>query len=262
MNGFALVTGASRGIGEAFARLLAADGVPLILVARSGDDLSRLKASLLADVAPGLEIVVIEADLADVSAAASLADAVESRNLDVDLLINNAGVGAYGPFLNHAEARLLAIQTLNMVAPTMLCRHFLPKMVERGSGGVINVASTSAFQPTPGMAAYGATKSYLLSLTEALAIELEGTGVTATALCPGPTKTHFMAVADMSPTLDDRFFESADAVARTGLAAFRAGRTVQVSGAMNWVGAQGQRLLPRKTLARISGRILKRSLGG
>ncbi|MCB9610808.1 MAG: SDR family NAD(P)-dependent oxidoreductase, partial [Polyangiaceae bacterium] len=140
MDGFALVTGASRGIGAAFARLLAADGVPLILVARNGEELRTLKTQLQAEVASGLEIVVIEADLADVSAAGALVDDLARRNLEVGLLINNAGVGAYGPFLTNGAERVLAMQTLNIVTPTVLCHRLLPKMVERGGGGVINVA--------------------------------------------------------------------------------------------------------------------------
>jgi short-subunit dehydrogenase len=182
----ALVTGASGGIGLEVARVLAGKGYDLALVARSGDRLEALAAEL-----GGASVVV--ADLSSPSAPAEVAGAIP----DVDVLVNNAGVGAYGLFADADLGATMAMVALNVGALTELTHRYLPGMLARGSGRILNVASTAAFFPGPLMSVYYATKSYVLSFSEGLAEEVRGTGVTVTALCPGPTATGFQAAADM-----------------------------------------------------------------
>jgi uncharacterized protein len=185
----ALVTGASSGIGEAYARALHARGCALVLVARREERLRALASEL------GGDVQVVPADLAAPDGPRRVFDELQARGLTVDMLVNNAGVGHTGRFEQEAPDAIENILNLNARAAMLLTRLFLPAMVARRQGIVVNVVSTSAFQPVPYLSVYGASKAFLLSLTEALATELEGTGVTVQALCPGLTATEFQGVA-------------------------------------------------------------------
>ena len=239
-----LVTGASSGIGLELARLFAADGCDLILVARRKEALDALAAEL-AD-GPGVKVRVLPRDLSEADAPQRIFDDLSGDGTAVDVLVNNAGFGGIGPIFAQDERRQADMVQVNVTAVTRLTRLFLPGMLERRRGGVLNVASTAAFQPGTNMAVYYATKAYVLFFTEALAEELRGTGVTATALCPGPTRTGFQAAARMEHVLVAKMAKATAAgVARTGHRAFRKGRVVAVSGLFNWLGAQSVRLAPR-----------------
>ncbi len=187
----ALVTGASSGFGTAFARSLRRRGYSLVLVARREDRLLSLQKEL-----GGAEAaVVIPKDLAAPGGPAGLLQELESRALDVDLLVNNAGAGLTTPFLDQPQERIQGMIDLNVRAVVELTRGLLPPMVKRGRGAIINVSSIAAFQPVPYMGVYGATKAFILSFTEALSYEIRGSGVRLQALCPGPTATEFLEVS-------------------------------------------------------------------
>jgi hypothetical protein len=233
----ALVTGASGGIGLELARLFARDGCGLVLVARSGDKLAAVAAEVRA--AHGVPVRALAADLADPAAPARIHAEIAAAGGRVDVLVNNAGFGLRGAFAALDEAEQMAMLQVNVLALARLTRRFLPAMVERRAGGVLNVASTAAFQPGPQMAVYYASKAYVLSLSEALAGELAGTGVTVTALCPGPTATGFVSRAGLERSRLFRDLRVMDAatVARAGYRGFRAGRRVVIPGLANRVGA-------------------------
>jgi uncharacterized protein len=237
----ALVTGASGGIGEEIARVLAPDH-DLVLLARSAAKLDTLATEL-----GGAR--VIAADLSDPAAVGK----VVAEIADVDVLVNNAGVGDFGAFATADADRTLAMIQLNITSLTALTRHYLPGMLERGHGRVMNVASTASFQPGPLMAVYYATKSYVLSFTEAIAEETRGSGVTVTALCPGPTASGFQSAADMelSPLVANRKLPSAADVARFGVKAMESGDVVAVPGAMNKILAGSVRFTPRPIMRRL-----------
>ena len=245
-SGTAIVTGASSGIGRELARLLAADGHRLVLVARRSDSLDALAKELEGARA-------IEADLADPSTPARLAAEVP----DVDVLVNNAGIGDFGPFAEADLAKTMGLLQLNVGAVTELTRRYLPGMLERGHGKVLNLASTAAFQPGPLMAAYYASKAYVLSFSEAVAEEVRGSGVTVTALCPGPTATGFQAGAEMegSKLVRDRKLPTAAEVARAGYHAMQRGDVVAVVGARNRVLAASIRFTPRPLVRRMVHRM-------
>jgi uncharacterized protein len=254
----ALVTGASGGIGAELARLFARDGWDVVLVARSRDGLEKVGRGL-ADTY-GTAYHVVPADLADPAAPRAVFDAVQTLGVQVDALVNNAGFGLMGPFVDTGRepptelGRELEMLQVNVVALTHLSKLFLPQMVERGRGYVMNVASTAAFQPGPLMAVYYASKAYVLSFSEALSVELAGTGVTATALCPGATRTEFQAAANME---NSRLFRAghvmtAAQVAEAGYNAMLAGRSSVVTGAVNRVMAAGTRFIPRRMAARLA----------
>ncbi len=246
----ALVTGASSGIGVELARDLAGRGHELVLVARSRDRLEELAASL-----PVTAHVVV-ADLSDAAERAGLPQELASRGLVVDVLINNAGFSTLGPVSrSDAEAELRMVE-VDVAAVVDLCSRFVPGMVERGDGAVLNVASTAAFQPLPGQAAYGASKSFVLSYTRSLAAELRGSGVTATVLCPGPVDTGFGEAAgfdaeDFEKALPRPLWVAASEVARAGVAGLDAGRAVVIPGAANRVGALLAGHAPQGLLARV-----------
>lgn len=252
----ALVTGASSGIGSVFARQLAKAGHPLILVARRAERLEALAAELREQ--HGVAVTVLPTDLARPEAIASLAETISARGLEVDLLVNNAGLGQHGPFAETPwEAELRMIE-LNMTALTALTRRFLPGMIARKRGGVINVASTAAFQPIPFMAVYAATKAYVLSLSEALAEEAAPHGVKVVCLCPGPTESEFAERAEFKTDIIDKApTMSAESVVAEALDAYRHGRTVAVPGLLNNLSALAPRFTPRRLTAKVAGSLFK-----
>lgn len=241
----ALVTGASGGIGLDLARLLAADGHDLVLVARSAKKLEELCQELSGRFKVRCE--ALPADLSKPEGVVAVVAGLAAKGLTVDVLVNNAGFGQSGEFAGADLGRQLQMVQLNVAALTALTGRFLPGMLERKRGRVLNVASTAAFQPAPMLAVYSATKAYVLSFSEAVAAELRGTGVTLTVLCPGPTVTGFAAAADMTESaLFTRMptMRSQD-VARLGYRALLAGRRTVVAGFFNKVGAVFAQLLPR-----------------
>jgi short-subunit dehydrogenase len=247
-----LITGASSGIGEAFARALAARHSRLVLVARAENKLRRLAAELSAQ--HGVTVDVIAADLAQPGAAARLHAETGRRGLAIDVLVNNAGVGAHGRFDGIDVARQSAQIALNVTALVELTHAYLPELEAR-RGGVIQVASTAAFQPVGYMAVYAATKAFVLSFSEALWAETRGRGVRVLALCPGATESAFFDVAGEGAAFGKK--ASAADVVRTGLRAFDADRSFVVHGVGNFLVASSARLTPRGWLARFAARMMR-----
>ena len=251
----ALITGASGGIGYELAKIFAANQYDLILVARRTDKLQQLQTELTE--AHGGQVAVFSYDLSQPDAPLALREQVQQSQLAVDVLVNNAGVGAYAPVATSDWAKQSALLQLNMVTLTHLCRLFLPSMLERGRGKILNVASTAAFQPGPFMATYYASKSYVRSFTEALAYELQDTGITATVLCPGPTRgTDFQARAN----LDADFFKwlklpEAAEVAQFGYDALGRNQVVAVHGFFNRLLVFTNRITPRRMVTRAVGQL-------
>ncbi|MCW3044315.1 MAG: short-chain dehydrogenase/reductase [Actinobacteria bacterium] len=253
-NPLSLVTGASGGIGEELARILARHGYDLVLVARSADKLAALAERLELD--HGIQVRAVAKDLARPDAAAEIHEWLAAEGLTVDVLVNNAGMGLLGKFAEIGIEGDVEMLRLNVEAPTLLTRLLLPSMLERGSGRILSLASTAGFQPGPLMAVYYATKAYVLSFSEALANEVAGTGVTVTALCPGPTETGFSSRAGSEqsrlfkgPTMDAR------TAAEAGYAALMAGKPVVVPGFRNRILAFGVRLAPRRVVTQIARRM-------
>ena len=240
----ALITGASGGIGEALARVLAAAGHHLVLVARSEDKLGVVADELRAT--HGISVDVLAADLALPAAGTELANRLGDQ--PIDILVNNAGFGDFGPFWEADPVKISGMVALNVAALTDLTRALLPAMVRRGSGRVLNVASTAAFMPGPLMAVYYASKAYVLSFSEAVNQELKGTGVTMTALCPGPVATDFQAGAEMqhSKLVKGKKMMSAATCAELAIAGMNKGKPVVITGGMNKLQAFSPRLMPRK----------------
>ncbi|HEV3468389.1 MAG TPA: SDR family oxidoreductase [Pyrinomonadaceae bacterium] len=256
-KGTALVTGASGGIGEELARLLAAGGRDLVLVARSQDKLEKLAGGLSAE--HGVRARALPKDLARAEAPQEIYDELERDGVEVDVLVNNAGVGTYGPFAETDLRSTLGLLQINVAALTHLTRLFLPAMIARRRGYVMQVASTAAFQPGPLMAVYYASKAYVLHFSEALANELEGTGVVVSTLCPGPTETGFVAAAGMAESkLFDRGAMDARTVAEAGYRGMQAGKTVVIPGLRNSLLARAVGFLPRRLVTRIVRRIQER----
>lgn len=253
-NDTALITGSSGGIGEEFAVQLAQRGANLVLVARRSDKLEALRDRLTADH-PGIVVDVITADLAVPGSGAELAAKIGELGRTIDVLVNNAGIGLHSKFVEQSpEANAGQIQ-LNCGTLVDLTARFLPSMTERRHGVVINVASTAAFQPTPGMAIYGATKAFVLSYTEALWQECRGTGVKILALCPGATETEFFARTGDEFLTDGR--QTSKQVVDTALAALDKSNPTVVSGLRNNIRAAGYRVIPRKLMLAVSEQIMK-----
>jgi uncharacterized protein len=246
----ALITGASGGIGYELARLFARDHHNLVLVARSADKLSEVANELQA---LGVNVKTIALDLGTTPAPKFVFDQVQREDIAVDILINNAGFGAFGEFAKMPEEEILGQIQLNIIALTELTRLFLPRLIARGSGRVMNVASTAGFQPGPLMAVYYATKAYVISFSEAIANEVQHSGVTVTCFCPGATHTGFTRRAGNDKS---RLFQlgamNAEKVALDGYRAVMEGRTLVISGAHNWLVAQSTRFAPRKMITRVS----------
>jgi hypothetical protein len=251
----ALVTGASSGIGSAFCRRLAVAGFALAMVSRDEKAMQSLAAALDQDY--GTPSLILPIDLAQPGAAAQVMRRLAEKALAVEILINNAGFGKGGRFHEQAPDAVTGMVMVNDVATTELARAVLPEMVARGHGRILNVASTAAFVPGPMMAVYFASKAYLLSLSEALSEELRGTGVTVTALCPGPTATDFQRRAgiDFQRGLP---VASAEAVMREGYDAMMRGERLVIQGTTNRVGAFMTRFAPKGILLRQVRRLLEK----
>lgn len=247
-----LVTGASSGLGAEFARLSAADGSNLVLVARSADALELLAKELRA--AHGVTVTVLREDLSDPASVPRIVEALRAGGIEIDALVNNAGVGKLSPFAAMDEKDIRSMLALNIDSLTLLTRALLPGMLERRRGRILNVASTAAFQPGPLMATYYASKAYVLHWSVALANELAGSGVTVTCLCPGPTRTGFQSAAGMLDSPLFKKFHTMDAamVAKKGYDAMLRGTAIVTPGLLNKIGAFGTRLIPRTLAARIA----------
>jgi uncharacterized protein len=256
----ALITGASFGIGLELARIFAREGHNLVLVARSADKLRQLASEL--EKAHGTRSLILAADLSDPGAAAYVLDQTNRANIVVDILVNNAGFGQYGFFADNDMEECLRQIQLNVTTLTHLTRLYLPEMLARKDGRILNVASTAAFQAGPLMAVYYATKAYVLHLSEAIANELQGTGVTVTCLCPGPTATEFQERAKITGipltkygTMDAR------TVAEDGYRALMAGKPVAISGFKNWLVAQSVRFAPRRMATAVARKLQETKSG-
>lgn len=250
----ALITGASSGIGLELAKLFAADGSNLVLVARSQDKLDSLAEELRRD--HGVEVLVLPKDLTDPAAPQAIFDQLSQQGVDVDVVVNNAGFGAVGPVATLPLDRQMDMIQVNVVALTRLTRLFLPGMIERRRGGILNVGSTAGFQPGPNMAIYYATKAFVLSFTEALAEELLGTGVQATCLAPGPTVTSFGAASGMDESIIFKLGAmDATQVAQRGYQGFRRGKAIVITGMKNKLGAFSVRLIPRIVVRKVVKRL-------
>lgn len=251
---WALITGASSGIGEAFAHELASRGNHLVLVARTKSKLDALAGKLMKK--HGIRAETIAMDLSQQDAPAALYQAVAERGIDIDLLINNAGFATYGMFEEVSGNRQHEEVMLNVSAVVGLTHRFLPGMLEKKNGAVINVASTAAFQPDPYMAVYGATKAFVLSFTQALWEENRSRGVRFLALCPGATETDFFNVVGADEASVGKR-DTPEKVVRTALRSLEAGKPFVVPGFMNQVGAQVSRLFTRRQTLRIVERMLR-----
>ncbi len=255
MRKTALITGASAGFGVEFARLFARHHNDVILTARRSDRLAELAASLEAECDINAHVIV--ADLAAHDGAQGLFDEVQERGLDVEYLVNNAGFGTFGPFVETDPDESMDLVRVNIAALTELTALFLPAMVERRSGRVLNVASAAAFQPGPLMATYYASKAYALHFSEALNEELEGTEVSVTALCPGPVMTEFQQVAGMETSglvLNKRLI-SIEEVVEAGYEAMMRGKAYVIPGIGPRLLSFGVRFMPRRFVTKFVGRM-------
>jgi short-subunit dehydrogenase len=252
----ALITGASSGLGEEFARQLSRQNYDLVLTARR-EDLLRT----IADEAMRLgssKVEVITADLGKAGAADQLHRQISERGIEIEYLVNNAGFGTHGLFAKLPLDREIEEINLNITALVSLTRLFIEGMLARGRGTIINVASTAAFQPVPYMATYAASKAFVLNFSEAVAREVHGTGVIVTALCPGPTRTGFQAVAQVEEAGVPAFaYMDAKTVVAQALSSARRGKALRINGIINQVMAQSTRLAPRSLVARIAGSMFK-----
>ena len=254
-----LITGASGGIGEAFARRLAAEKHNLVLAARTGEKLQKLCDELMLQHKITAHYIAI--DLNDVEADRRLYEETERLGMQVEWLINNAGFGSMGDFADLDLQRELEMVNLNISVLVALTHRYLREMRERGRGTIINVASTASFQPVPFMATYAATKSFVRSFSEALAEENRPFNITVTALCPGPTDTNFFNVADAKP-LQMKGMQSPEAVVETALKAVKSGRASVISGWTNYLGSVFGTLTPNSLVTRVIGGVLRPQIKG
>ena len=252
MTGWAVVTGASGGLGAGFARELARQGANLILVARSADKLETLAAELR--TAHQIQVETWPCDLTNRGARAVLAADLASR--EIHTLVNNAGFGSIGDFTDLPPERIAAEVELNVVALTELARVALPGMKQRGRGAVINIASTGAFQPIPGFSTYAATKAYVLRLSIGLWTELHDSGVRVLAVCPGPTETGFFTAAGNDQVMRQR--RSVEQVVNSAFRALRRHRPYVVDGVGNTILAEATRLMPTRWTSKVAGWVASR----
>jgi short-subunit dehydrogenase len=250
----ALVTGASSGIGTAYVHALAAKGMSVILLARSSDRLNQVAAEITSKY--GVRADILCADLSEPTAAESVRAQVEERNWTVDLLVNNAGFATHGYFEGIPAKRDQDQVAVNVGAVVGLCHAFLPGMLTRGGGGIINVASTAAFQPLPYMAVYAATKAFVVSFSQALAEEYRARNIRVLAICPGPTATNFFEVAGSKEIAVGKM-RTAQQVVDTSLRAFEKGRAVAVDGTVNALNGFFASMLPGGFTARMASRFTR-----
>lgn len=251
----AVITGASSGIGAELARVYATEGYDLVLTARREKRLEDLKAELSRDTGGACTTYVVAADLARRRGVARLIEAIDALGLEVDVLVNNAGVAESGRFADMARNSASAMINLNVRALTELSLVFARRMAERGAGRILNVSSIVAFQPVPSMAVYSASKAYVLSLTESLSEEFRGTGVTFSALCPGLTRTEMadsVAPAGLEPMMDFIMSEAND-VARQAYRASKRGEVIIIPGLLNQAFVNWSQTQPRWSYRLMSG---------
>ena len=253
----ALITGASSGLGWEFAKIHAATGGDLILVARNISQLEKLKTTIQQD--HSVQIHLIKKDLSHPHAAEELYEYIKLQSWEVDILINNAGFGYYGMFMEAPLQKDDEMMQLNMLTLTKLTKLFAGDMVKKGKGRIMNVASTAAFQPGPTMAVYCATKAFVLHFSEAISNELERTGVTVTAFCPGATASGFQAVAGMQESLlvKDKRLPSSFEAASYGYKAMMKGQVVAIHGVMNYLMANGVRFTPRNVVLKVARWVMR-----
>lgn len=253
-TGTCLITGASAGIGTEFARQMAERGYNLTLAARRIDRLTELAASL--EDSFGVRATAVACDVTDPQQRRELLESIEARGDHVDILINNAGIGTENKFLEDPTELQIQQIEVNVVALTALTHQLIPGMVERGAGAVLNVASTAGFQPMPRQAVYAATKAYVLSFSQALSQELRGSGVSITALCPGPTRTEFFGdkQAELEADSPSWAWQNADDCAREGIEAMFKQRRVQIPKAVNKVGALSAKVTPSRITVEVLDR--------
>lgn len=244
MKKVALITGASGGIGEHFARIHAAQGGDLVLVARSEGKLNTLAEEL--QQKHNVHVEVLTQDLSETAAVQAVYDYIEEQNIVIEYLINNAGFGTYGSFIKTSWTSEANMIDLNVRSLTQFCKLFTPIMARRGHGKILNVASTASYQPGPFMAVYFATKHYVLAFSDALAEELKGTGVTVTTLCPGPTASGFQEEANMqnAKMVKGKKLPGAKEVAEFGYQKMRDGKRVVVHGAVNRIMVGFAKMMP------------------
>jgi len=253
---WALVTGASSGLGRGLAAGLGDRGMSLVLTGRDEAQLDET-AQQIRRAAPSVKVESVAADLSSRSGVSALLDHVGDRPIEV--LVNNAGFGTYGPFARADPDREAGEVAVDVRTVVTLARAYLPGMLARGSGGILNVASTIAFQPAPYQAVYGASKAFVLSFSQALWAEARGAGVAVTALCPGPTRTGFVGAlgADVGHTAIYRRLGDPEPVIKAGLRALDKGQAVVIPGARNKVVAASGRFMPHEWLTRVSARLLR-----
>lgn len=245
-----LVTGASSGLGEDFARLFAAEGANVILTARRAERLESLAVAIRVD--HGVETRVIPADLSEPGAATKLFAAATENGAAVDVLVNNAGFGSMGPFARMPIESQSGMVQVNVTALVELTHLALPGMIERGAGGILNIASTASFQPGPYMATYFATKAFVREFSEGLAEEVRGHGIHVSCLCPGPTATEFGDTEYMQMSAARQLsFMASEPVARAGLEGLRRNDTVVIPGALNKLGRFGAWLAPNILIRKV-----------
>ena len=259
MKNTALITGASNGIGLELAKIHASRGGDLVLVARNKSKLEEIKKAL--ELEFKVSVYTIGKDLSEVNAAQEVYDETSKQNIQIDYLINNAGFGDFGMFAETNWDKELQMINLNITTLTLFTKLYLQDMVKRGSGKILNVASTASFQPGPTMAVYCATKAYVLSFTEAVSNEVSDKGITITALCPGATETGFQAAGamDESNLFKGKKLPSAKNVAEYGYTSMIKGKTVAIHGFMNYILSNSIRFIPRAMVLKVSRKMLDKS---
>ena len=250
-QGTALVTGASSGIGADFAHQLAAEGLDVVLVARRADRLEQQRAEI--ESRYKVRCTTLAKDLSQPGAAAAVFAETEAKGMTIDWLINNAGFGTNGRFTELPLEREIEEINLNITALVALARLYLPGMVARGRGYVVNLGSVGSFVPTPYMAVYSATKAFILSFSEAISAEVSGKGVKVLALCPGATKTEFQQVAGVSENVPEFTYMTSEAVVRQAIAAVKSGKRTLVPGWMNKIMIGSMRVTPRSLASSMAG---------
>ena len=261
MGKTALITGASVGIGYELSKVFAKNGYNLVLVSRNLEKMKIVSNEIIK--LHDIQIKLIIIDLCRQSAPQELYDEITRENIKIDVLVNNAGIGVYGKYTESSIEKQMDLLQLNIVTPTMLCRLFGSDMAKRGSGRILNVSSTAAFQAGPLLSTYYASKGYLVLFTEALKNELRENGVTVTVLCPGPTKTEFFKRNDMIGTKLDRspYIMSAAEVAEIGFSGLLKGKNIVIPGVVNNLLAFSVKLSPRRLPTKIAYFLNKKKVG-